>query len=115
MADDEDRALDPATALAAKRAELEVELGGLATPSGDLGGIGFGKRVGEGTSLAVDRLSQVAAHDRLSAMLADVVRAQAKLDDASYGRCDGCGEPIAPDRLAALPWATRCIACTGHR
>jgi len=97
--------------LAEKRAELETEIAVLAAPSGDLGGIGFGKRVGEGTALAVERLSQVAAHDRLRALLADVVRAQAKADDGTYGRCDDCGEPIAPARLEALPWATRCITC----
>jgi DnaK suppressor protein len=101
--------------LAAKRAELESELATLAAPASDLGGIGFGKRVGEGTSLAVERLSQVAAHDRLGAMLADVLRAQAKLTDGSYGGCDDCGQPIAADRLAALTWATRCIACQSRR
>jgi DnaK suppressor protein len=107
---------DPVAALlAAKRAELESELATLSAPASDLGGIGFGKRVGEGTSLAVERLSQVAAHDGLGAMLADVVRAQAKLADGGYGSCDDCGQPIAPDRLAALPWATRCIACQSRR
>lgn len=101
--------------LAAKRAELEAEIAVLTAPSGDLGGIGFGKRVGEGTALAVERLSQVAAHDRLRALHADVLRAQEKADDGTYGVCDGCGEPIAADRLEALPWATRCITCQARR
>jgi DnaK suppressor protein len=101
--------------LATKRAELEAEIAVLTAPSGDLGGIGFGKRVGEGTALAVERLSQVAAHDRLRALHADVVRAQAKADDGTYGTCDGCGEPIAADRLEALPWATRCITCQSRK
>ena len=50
-----------------------------AAPTDDQGGISFGKRVGDGTSLAVERLSQVAAHDRLQDMLADVVRAEQRL------------------------------------
>ena len=102
---------DVRAVLAAKRAELETEIATLTAPSADLGGIGFGKRVGEGTALAVERLSQVAAHERLAALLKDVVRAQAKADDGTYGVCDVCGTPIAPARLEALPWATRCIDC----
>lgn len=97
--------------LAAKRAELEAEIATLTAPSADLGGIGFGKRVGEGTALAVERLSQVAAHERLVVLLAEVRRAQAKRDEGTYGTCDGCGSPVAPARLEALPWATRCIDC----
>ena len=92
-----------------KEAELEAELGGLTTPSGDDGGIGFGKRVGEGTSIAVERISQVAAHDRLQSMLADVRRARAKLVEGSYGVCDRCGRPIGEERLEVLPWAVLCV------
>jgi DnaK suppressor protein len=98
-----------ANALAAKRAQLEAELATLAAPNADQGGISFGKRVGEGTSLAVERLSQVAAHEQLQDMLADVVRAEQKLADGSYGTCDVCGRPIGRGRLEALPWATMCI------
>jgi DnaK suppressor protein len=96
-------------ALAAKRALLEAELGILAAPSADQGGISFGKRVGDGTSVAVERLSQVAAHDQLQGLLADVVRAEEKLVDGSYGRCDVCDRPIGAGRLEALPWAALCI------
>jgi DnaK suppressor protein len=101
--------------LAAKRVELERELGELAAPTGDASGISFGKRVGEGTSLAVERLSQVAAHDRLRAMLEDVRRAEAKLAEGSYGTCDRCGAAIPPERLDALPWAVLCLACSARR
>jgi DnaK suppressor protein len=105
-----DAALDKVkTALADKRAQLEAELATLAAPTADQGGISFGKRVGEGTSLAVERLSQVAAHEQLQDMLADVVRAEQKLADGSYGKCDVCGRPISKGRLEALPWATMCI------
>lgn len=95
--------------LAAKQAELEAAIAELTAPQPDAGGISFGKRVGEGTSMAVDRLSSVAAHERLLQLLGDVRRARAKLDDQTYGRCDVCGEPIAPERLEALPWAVRCL------
>ena len=99
-----------AAALAAKRAELEAELADLSAPVDDQGGISFGKRVGDGTSIAVERLSQVAVHERLKDTLSDVVRAEEKLAGGSYGVCDACGEPIPAERLEALPWATLCVA-----
>ena len=40
---------------------------------------------------------------------ARVARALAKLAEGSYGVCDGCGEPIAPARLAAAPESVLCI------
>ena len=104
--------------LLVKRAELLDELGQLEAPPGERGErgeIAFGKRVGEGTAMAVDRLSQVAVHDKLQTTLADVDRALAKLDDDSYGRCDVCGGPIGDERLEALPWAVLCVDDAGRR
>lgn len=106
---------DVAAQLAAKRTELEEELAELTRELPDTGGIGFGKRVGDATSVAVERMAQVAAHERLQAMLADVQRAEAKLADGTYGRCDVCGEPISAERLEALPWAGQCITCASRR
>lgn len=99
--------------LHAKRTELLDQMGLLTEKPSDHGSISFGKRVGEGTSMAVERLSQVAAHGRLGTTLADVERALAKLDEGSYGRCDVCEQPIGEERLEALPWAVRCIEHAG--
>lgn len=101
--------------LQAKKAELLAQMGLLETKPTDQGSISFGKRVGEGTSMAVDRLSQVAVHDGLQSTLADVERALAKLEEDTYGRCDVCGRPIGEGRLEALPWATLCVRDAGKR
>jgi DnaK suppressor protein len=101
--------LDAAAVLAARREQLEQQLDRLATPAEDLGNISFGKRIGEGTSQAVDRIADVSAHDKLRAMLTEVRRAEAKLAEGSYGRCDVCGGDIGAERLEARPWATRCV------
>ncbi len=37
-----------------------------------------------------------------------------RLDSGSYGICISCGEPIAPARLEALPYAVQCIACAAQ-
>lgn len=105
----------PVARLHAKRTELLEQMGVLERRPTDHGSISFGKRVGEGTSMAVDRLSQVAVHGKLGTTLRDVDRALEKLDDGSYGCCDVCAEPIGPERLEALPWATRCVKDAGRR
>lgn len=98
-----------AAVLADKQAQLSEQLAALSARPTDAGSISFGKRVGEGTSEAVDRLAAVPAHDKLTAMLREVERAQAKLDDGTYGRCDVCQAEIPAGRLEARPWATRCL------
>ena len=99
----------PRPALDAKLAEIDEQMATMEKKPVDQGSISFGKRIGEGTSMAVDRLAQVAVHDKLQITRADVVRAMEKLDDGTYGRCDVCGEPIPEGRLEARPWATRCV------
>ena len=98
-----------------KRAELEAELARMSAVPGEPGGIAFGKRVGEGTSIAVERLVQVAAHEQLQVVLAEVDRALAKLGEGSYGKCDRCSASIPSERLEILPWASLCVGCAGSR
>jgi DnaK suppressor protein len=105
--------MDIAVLLAEKRAQLSEQLDEMSAPPTELGSISFGKRVGEGTSQAVDRLSAVPAHAKLLDLLAEVDRALAKLDDETYGRCDVCGDDIGAGRLEARPWATRCLRHAG--
>lgn len=49
--------------------------------------------------------------DRTSAKLAEIRLALDRLEDGTYGICADCDEDIAPNRLRAVPWATRCIHC----
>jgi DnaK suppressor protein len=50
----------------------------------------------------------------VQAHLEDVNDALARIDEGTFGQCADCGEEINPDRLGALPWARRCIACQGQ-
>ena len=96
---------DVRATLTAKLDELDEEMAAMSKKPTEQGSISFGKRIGEGTSMAVDRLAQVAVHDQYQVTRADVVRALEKLDEGTYGSCDMCGQPIAEGRLEALPWA----------
>jgi len=33
------------------------------------------------------------------------------VDRGTYGVCERCGQPIAVERLEAIPWARLCIGC----
>jgi len=105
----------PRPALDAKLAEIDDQMATMEKKPVDQGSISFGKRIGEGTSMAVDRLAQVAVHDKLQVTRADVVRAMNKLEDGTYGRCDVCGEQIPAGRLEALPWAVLCVEDAAKR
>jgi DnaK suppressor protein len=95
--------------LAEREHQLRAQLAELTKPTGELGSISFGKRVGEGTSLAVDRLTAVSAQEQLLTMLQDVQRARQRVADGSYGVCEVCGKSIPGERLEVRPWAVRCV------
>jgi DnaK suppressor protein len=69
----------------------------------------------EGATIAFER-SQVAALLRQArGRLEDLDRALAQLRAGTYGVCERCGGPIAPERLAARPAARTCITCAAAR
>lgn len=108
--------MDIRATLERTRDELRAELAQLtAAPRDPMGAVSFGKRVGEGTSQAVERITQVDAAKNFDAKLVDVERALVKLDDGTYGACDVCGEAIGDERLEAIPWAVRCVRDAARR
>jgi DnaK suppressor protein len=49
--------------------------------------------------------------DRESSLLRDVKAALRRIYDGSFGKCIECESAVSPKRLAAVPWAKRCIGC----
>jgi DnaK suppressor protein len=72
---------------------------------------GFGKRIGDGTTEAISRLTDIGVGSSLESTVDRTERALGKLDEGTYGICDSCGEPIAPARLEAMPDVALCVAC----
>lgn len=102
--------------LEARRDTTRERLAALASPPDRGSALGFGKRVGDGTTEAVSRLTDIGVGDSLERVLARTERAVAKLDDGSYGMCDVCGDLIPSGRLRALPDAVLCLRCAeSHR
>ncbi len=44
-------------------------------------------------------------------ILSDIEEALQRIEDGSYGVCDGLGETIGKKRLEAIPWARYCVKC----
>ena len=69
---------------------------------------------------ALSEMLQVLASQRNKGqadLLARIERALRKLGDDpdEYGLCEECEEPIAPKRLALMPYALLCTACQAAR
>ena len=65
----------------------------------------------EGATIAFERQQVVALLDQARRRLADADAAVAAWEAGTYGRCETCGRPIAPERLDARPTARTCIDC----
>jgi DnaK suppressor protein len=95
-----------------RRDRLAAKLGVVTTVERDPdASVSFGKRVGDGTTEAVERLNRVGTARGLDAMLHDVDRALHKLEEGTYGICDRCGRLIPEERLDARPWSVLCVEC----
>ncbi len=60
---------------------------------------------------ASERDLEIRNVDRESTLLGDVKAALLRIRDGSFGTCTECDWAISPKRLAAVPWASRCIEC----
>jgi DnaK suppressor protein len=97
--------------LRSRRHELAAELARLTEPPAEGASVAFGKRVGDGTTEAVERLATTATARSIAASIADVDRALQKVQDDTYGICDRCGNVIPKARLEALPATAVCVGC----
>ena len=51
---------------------------------------------------------------RNASLVRDLRAALNRIAEGAYGVCVDCEEPIAPKRLAAVPWTPRCLSCQNH-
>ncbi|TWG96946.1 TraR/DksA family transcriptional regulator [Nocardioides sp. J9] len=69
----------------------------------------------EGATIAFERSQLAALVAQVRRHLDEVDAALARLAAGTYGTCEVCGEPVAPERLEARPTARTCVACAGRR
>lgn len=97
--------------LLARLEELRSREADLKRPPAPGSTIGFGKRIGEGTTEAIGRIADVGVAEGLGHIERRIERALEKLDEGSYGTCDACGEAIPAGRLKVAPESSLCVAC----
>ena len=74
----------------------------------------FGKREEEATE-SFELEKRLTLEKRIRDQLAEVEHALHKFEAGTYGLCDGCGQPIDPARLEALPQASLCLSCKARQ
>ena len=72
---------------------------------------GNDSHMADSASETLDREMELSIGDNAGHLLESIDAALARIESGTYGKCERCGQPIASDRLEALPWATKCIEC----
>ena len=77
---------------------------------GEISGGGAGdNHLGDMATVTFDRELDQGLEEGVQQTVEQIDAALRRIEDGTYGRCEVCGKPIAPERLLALPWTTRCI------
>jgi DnaK suppressor protein len=103
----------PATEIDGVEAALERKAAELARVLRQRDGIEIQKSADQMDEIqyATERDLAIRNVDRDSALLREVKAALRRIHDGTFGSCVECDSAIGPKRLAAVPWAARCIRC----
>lgn len=72
---------------------------------------GLETHLGENATVTFLRERDLSIEEHEAHLLHEIDAALDRVGSGTFGVCAACGEPIANDRLEALPWAARCISC----
>lgn len=97
----------PRAALLAERDRLRLELAAEIVAPGQMT---YGSQAAA-ASQVFEQQRDLALRERNAQHLEQVEAALARLAAGTFGSCIRCGNPIAAERLEALPWAAHCIDC----
>ena len=67
--------------------------------------------IADTASVTLDRELDYSLEENSTHVLAEIDAALTRIDSGAYGRCQSCGNPIAEERLEAMPYAMKCIDC----
>ncbi len=70
-----------------------------------------GFRGPDDAQVVTDRATADTIHRILDEDAIQAEHARARIAEGGYGVCEDCSGKIAPERLEALPDATRCVNC----
>ncbi len=105
--------VDMRALLEREREQLRHELAELGF--GDAEGLTYDANFADSSQVTAERGEVEALAGSLREALNDVEAALVKLDNGTFGVCEGCGEQIPPGRLEAMPGAKLCMNCANKR
>lgn len=74
-----------------------------------------GNHMADDASEVEEQSKSLALRHHLEGMLQEVERAIGRAEKGTYGICERCHQPIAEERLKAMPSATLCIDCAKNQ
>ncbi len=72
---------------------------------------GVDNHLGDDSDIVYEQERLLTVREELSNRRQRIELALKKMDKGTWGICENCGEPIAPERLDALPFVSLCITC----
>jgi DnaK suppressor protein len=101
--------------LVSKRSEIVAKVDQLgAHDPAEVANLGFGKRIGDATAYAVERMTDAYQARTIYTTVSEIDQALERIDAGTYGRCVACGITIPAERLKAVPWAALCVPCSAR-
>ncbi|MFO7166697.1 MAG: TraR/DksA C4-type zinc finger protein [Chloroflexota bacterium] len=95
-----------------ERADLQAQIDALEVENqSQQDDYGVGNHLADDASELFLRERNLALRGNAEELIAQIDAALKRIEDGTYGICARCGQPIAPERLEALPYVTLCITC----
>jgi RNA polymerase-binding protein DksA len=85
--------------------------GSLEDETGELSARGVDQHLGDVATATFERELSETLEDNSEAVLRAIDQALERIENGTYGLCVNCRQPIAEERLEALPYAELCIDC----
>ena len=74
-------------------------------------GDGADNHIGDDSDIVYEQEKLLTVREELTDRKTRIEHALRKMDNGTWGICERCGQPIAPERLEALPFVSLCITC----
>jgi DnaK suppressor protein len=79
------------------------------------GEVGFDEEYADAGTVTFERERDLSLSQNARDLIEKIERALERMDQGTFGRCQACGQPIEPERLDALPYATYCLVDARRR
>ena len=72
---------------------------------------GADNHIGDDSDIVYEQEKLLTVREELTDRRSRIEHALKKMDNGTWGVCERCKQPIAPERLDALPFVVLCITC----